>query len=350
MTRQTWAIAAVAIFASTQVFAIDIITRKSDGKKVSGAISEMSKTEVKLKKAVGEPEVVQANDIAAIEWEGGGPELRLGYTDENAGRYDTALGRYAKAKADAKSPSDSLTAEFDYITARATGKAALESDAAKQEAAVQKLQAIQKSRPDHFRYYESIQLLGQLQMALGKFDEARATFGELAKAPWSDYKLLARISAGRVLVGENKLDEAAKEFEAAAAAASDSPADQARKYEALLGQSQSLIKQSKFEDALKVLEVVTEKGPSDESALQAESYVLQGNALQALGRNKEAALAYLHVDLLYPKEGTMHAEALFNLVKTWKLVQLPDRSDDAKAKLVQLYPNSAWRKKLTSDQ
>jgi tetratricopeptide (TPR) repeat protein len=345
MTRQTWAIAVVAILSCVPLFALDTIVRKSDGKSVTGTITDMNRNEINVKKSVGEPEVIQANDVASISWGDGGADLRLGYTDENAGKPETALTRYAKAKADAKNPSEHLKAEFDYVIARANAMVAM-NDPAKQDAAVKQLQAIQKSRPEHFRYYESINVLGQLQLAMKDYAGARVTFEQLAKAPWGDYKLLARIASGRVYVAEDKLDEAAKEFEAAAAAATNSPADQARKYEAMLGQAQALIAQSKFEDALKILELVTDKGPADESALQAEAYVLQGNALQALGRMKEAALAYLHVDILFPKETSLHAEALFNLGKTWRQVQLPDRAADAEAKLIQLYPNSAWRKKL----
>ena len=345
MTRQTWAIATVAVLACTPLFALDTIVKKSDGKSVTGTITDMSRNEINVKKAVGEPEVIQANDVASINWGDGGPELRLGYTDENGGKLDTALTRYAKAKADAKNPSEHLKAEFDYIIARANAQAAL-NDPSKAPAAIKQLLAIQKLRPEHFRYYESVNMLGQVQLAMKDFTAARATFDQLAKAPWSDYKLLAKIASGRIYVAENKLDEAAKEFEAAAAAATNSAPDQARKYEAMLGQARALIAQSKFEDALKTLELVTDKGPADESALQAEAYVLQGNALQALGRMKEAALAYLHVDILFPRETSLHAEALYNLGKTWRLVQLPDRGVEAEAKLVQLYPNSAWRKKL----
>ena len=349
MKRQIWAVAAMAVLASTPLLALDTITRKSEGgKKITGSITAMSKTEINVKKAVGEPEVVQANDVAAIDWDGGGPDLRLGYTDENGGKYETALTRYAKAKADsgAKNPSDHLKAEFDYVIARATGLASISEDAAKQDAAIQKLLAIQKSRPEHFRYYESMHVLGQIQLAKGDFAAARTTFETLAKAPWNDYKMLAKIATGRVAVHENKLDEAAKLFEEAAAAATDAPADQARKYQAMLGQARALIAQSKFEEALVILELVTDKGPADESALQAEAYVLEGNTLQALGRMKEAALAYLHVDLLFARETSLHAEALYNLVKTWKLVQNQERSDTAGGKLEKLYPNSVWRKKL----
>jgi len=349
MTRQSWAIVAMALFATAPAFGLDTITRKSDGKKVAGAITEMSKTEINIKKAVGEPEVIQANDVAAIDWDGGGPELRLGYTDEAAGKFETALTRYTKAKGDAKNPSEHLKAEFDYIIARVNAQAAM-SDAAKQDAAIKGLLAVQKSRPEHFRYYESVYVLSQLQLAMGDFAGARATTDLLSKAPWNDYKLLSKIASGRISVAENKLDDAAKEFEAAAAAATDTPADQARKYEAMLGQARALIAQSKFEDALKILETVTEKGPADEASIQAEAFVLQGNALQSLGRMKEAAMSYLHVDILFRKDTALHAEALYNLSKAWKQAQFPDRSEEAGAKLVQLYPNSSWRKKLASGQ
>ena len=349
MTRQTWAIATVAVLACTPLFALDTIVKKSDGKSVTGTISNMSKNEINLKKSVGEPEVIQANDVTSINWGDGGPELRLGYTDENGGKLDIALGRYTKAKADAKNPSEHLKAEFDYIIGRANAQAAL-TDPAKQDTAIKQLLAIQKSRPEHFRYYESVNLLGQVQQAKGDFAAARTTFDQLAKAPWSDYKLLAKIASGRIYIAQNKLDEAAKEFEAAAAAATNSAPDQARKYEAMLGQARALLAQSKPEDALKILELVTDKGPADESSLQAEAYVLQGNALQTLGRMKEAALAYLHVDILFPRETSLHAEALYNLSKAWKQLQLTDRGIEAEAKLVQLYPNSAWRKKLDSTE
>jgi len=329
--------------------AADTITKKSDGKKVTGAITEISKTEIHVKKAVGDPEVVAANDVAAIDWGDGGPELRLGYTDENGGKYETALGRYAKAKADAKNPSEYLKAEFDYVIARCTARAAL-SDPEKLEAAATQLQAVQKAKPDYFRFYESLDVLGQVQLAKGDFAAARATYGQLGQAPWNDYKMLAKIAAGRISIAENKLDDAAREFSEAAASATDTAADQARKYEAMLGQARALISQSKFDEALTALETVTDKGPADEASIQAEAYVLQGNALQATGRMKEAALAYLHVDILFAREAQLHAEALYNLSKAWKQVQLLDRSADAEAKLAQLYPNSSWRKKLASGE
>ena len=336
-------------FSMSPLFAIDIITKKSDGKRVNGNISAMSKTELSLKKNVGDPDTVSANDIAAIEWEGGGPELKLGYSDENGGKYESATQRFLKAKSDAKAPSEFLKWEFEYMLARVAAKQAL-ADPDKREQAIQKLKAAEKAYPDHVRFYESILLLSQIQLAAKDLAGARETLKILALAPWNDLKLAARIAEARVLVTEGKIDEAITAFDEVATSAGDSPSDAPRKYEAMLGHARGLIMQSKFEEALKILDVVTEKGPAEDSTVQAEAYVLQGQAYQGLGRTKEAALAYLHVDILFPRESAFHAEALYQMSILWKLVQHPDRSADAAGKLVQIYPNSEWRKKLGASE
>ena len=337
-------VAAVLSLLPTSLFAVDMVMKRSDGKTVNGVISGMSKTELTLKRTGGE-ETIPAYDIAQITWDGGGGELKLGYSDENNGRYDSANQRYLKAKVDAKNPSEYLKGELEYLIARVAAKQGL-GDPDKREGAIQKLQAAQRTYPEHIRYYESIQLLSQVQLAAKDFNGARNTVEALKKAPWSDLNLAGQIIEGRVLMGEGKIDEAIAAFNAASNSGGDSPAETARKYEAKLGQATCLVTQTKFDEALRILDEVTEKGPIDDSAVQAEAYVLQGRALQGLGRNKEAALSYLHVDILFPKEANYHAESLYQLSGLWKLVQHPDRSIEAAGKLVQIYPNSEWRKKL----
>jgi tetratricopeptide (TPR) repeat protein len=334
---------------STPVFAIDIITKKSDGKRVNGTISAMSKTELTLKRNVGEPEIVSANDIAAIEWEGGGPELKLAYGDENGGRFESAATRFQKAKTDAKGPTDFLKGEFEYMLARVAAKQALD-EPDKREQAIQKLTAAEKAYPDHVRFYESVLLLSQIQLAAKDFSGARGSLQTLATAPWNDLKLAAKVADARILAAEGKLDEAIAGFESVATSAGESAEEKSRKYEAMLGQARALIAQSKFDDALKLLEIVTDQARADDSTIQAEAYVLQGQAYQGLRRTKEAALAYLHVDVLFPRESAYHAEALYQMSNLWKLVQHPDRSAEAAGKLVQNYPNSEWRKKLSASE
>lgn len=343
----TVAIQTVAILVSLSSISIanDGITRKSDDKKkLSGTITGMSKTELTLKTSKGD-ETIPANDIALIEWDGGGPELKLGYTDENNGKFDSAAQRFNKAKDSLKSPSDFLKGEIEYGLARIAAKQALEEND-KRDQAIKSLLAVLKAYPEHVRYFDTVMLLIQVQLAAKDFTAARNSIELLKKAPWSDYILASRVASGRVLMAENKTTEAIAEFDAAAATATDSPSDLLRKYEAMVGQARGLISQTKYEDAVKVLDTVSQKVAKDGDAVQAESYILQGQALVGLGRLKEAILAYLHVDLIYPREADYHAESLYQLSQLCKQDQHPDRGDEAAAKLIQLYPNSEWRKKL----
>ena len=191
-------------------------------------------------------------------------------------------------------------------------------------------------------------MLGQVHLAANDYSAARASFDVLAQAPWNDVKLAAKIATGRILIGEGKPDEAVAAFDEAIRLAGDTDAEKARRYEAMLGKARTLIQQSRPEEALKDLDEVTTKAPADDTPIQAEAYVLQGNALQALNRNKEAVLAYLHVDILFPREAGHHAESLYHMARLWKTVQSPERGLEAEDKLKAAYPNSEWTKRLTA--
>ncbi len=346
--KTTLALAVLVSVSFTPAGAVDIVTKKSDAKKVSGSISAMSKTDVTIKRLQGD-ETIAANDLAAIEWDGGGPTLKLGYPEENSGQYELATKSFQKAKSEAKSPSPFLAGEYEYVLARVLARQAL-TDPDKREQAIQKLMAAQKAYPEHVRFYESALFLSQVQLAAKDFEGLHKTIEILKKAPWNDVKLAAQITESRALVSEGKIEDAIAGFEAVANSAGDSPVELARKYEAQLGQARGLILQTKLDEALKILEAVVEKASAEETAVLAEAYVLEGQALSRLGRNKEAALAYLHVDVLFPREANFHAEALYQLSSLWKLVQQPDRSVEAAGKLVQIYPHSEWRKKLAGSE
>ena len=76
------------------------------------------------------------------------------------------------------------------------------------------------------------------------------------------------------------------------------------------------------------------------------AYVLQGDCYKAQSKMKDAALAYLHVPILFHKQKAAHAEALFHLAKISGQIGQPDRAAEAKEILLESYPNSEWAKKL----
>lgn len=329
--------------------AVDTVARKSGGNRVGGEVTAISKTEITVKPVTGDPVKIPANDIGSITWDNAPPDLALAISDENGGRLDSALSRLAKSQEAAKAGPANVRTDIEFLIARVTARQAL-VDAAKRDEAVQKLEAFQKANGDSYRYYEAVSYLGQVQLAKGDYAAARTAFDLLAQSPWKDYKLAATISNARILAADGKPDDAVKLYEEVISAAGDAPAEQARKYEAMVGRARGLAVQSKFAEALTSLEDVTNKGPADDSALQAEAYVLQGSCLQGLNRTKEAILAYLHVDVLFARESALHAESLYQLSRLWRLVQHDDRALDAQAKLIASYPNSDWAKKASGGQ
>lgn len=320
---------------------------KADGTRVSGTITGGSKTELTIKPTIGDAVNVPASEIASVAWDDATADFKLGLSDENGGRFDAAIQRITKSKAETETQQEQLKKDFDFVLARIAARQAL-ADPAKIDAAITQLEQFRKAGADHYRYYEATSLLGTVQLAKADFAAARATFEQLAQAPSNDYKLSAKIAQGRILMGEGQSDAAAKMFDEAIAAAGNASSEQTRKFEAMLGKARALADQGQHSEALTALDEVTAKAPADATALQAEAYVLQGNSLQALNRNKEAVLAYLHVDILFPRESGFHAEALYHMARLWKTVQAPERGIDAEAKLTASYPNSSWAKKLTA--
>jgi tetratricopeptide (TPR) repeat protein len=223
--------------------AADVITRKSSDKKVGGTVTAMTKTEVTIKPQTGDEVVIPVNDIVTIDWNEAPAELNLAKGDEAGGRFESAIARYGKVAEEARG-SDMLKSDLQFLIARATARSAL-TNSAQQDEAISKLTDFLKANADHFRVFEAQQYLGQVQLAKQDFAAARAAFEAIGQAPWSDYKLGANVNLGRVLMAENKLDEAARAFEEAIAAAGSTPADISRKYEAMVGKARTLIAQNK---------------------------------------------------------------------------------------------------------
>ena len=118
----------------------------------------------------------------------------------------------------------------------------------------------------------------------------------------------------------------------------------------MLGQATCLQSGQQYAEAANILGNVIRESATDDTRLQAEAYVRQGDCYAALGdRDKDAVMAYLHVDVIpsLAVEKDLHAEALYQLSQLWPELRHPDRADLAAGKLQSLYPNSPWTKKLS---
>ena len=109
-----------------------------------------------------------------------------------------------------------------------------------------------------------------------------------------------------------------------------------------------LQKQSKYQQATDVLSGILEEASDEDTKTLADACIRLGDCYQASGRSKEAILAYLRVDILFPREKKQHAEALYYLSRLFAQDGKPDKAADAAARLQERYPKSPWTARLTS--
>jgi tetratricopeptide (TPR) repeat protein len=342
----------LCLLAAAPAAAIDTVTRKSTDKAAIGEIDSVSRTEVVVKPRVGSPTTVPANDIVDVDWDAAPPSLKLGRSQESSGQFDLALKSYQQAVTDNQSSNANVRGEIEFSLARVTARVAL-GDPARLADATTKLTEFAERFRDHYRYFDAQLLLGDLALAGNNAPAAEAVFDVLLTAPWADYQMAGNIGKGRILFARDDISGAKQAFDAVAVQTPRTAAETSRKLEAMLGQAKCLQKQGQHADAVQILDQVVQETSVDNTRLQAEAYVRQGESYAAMGdKTKEAIRSYLFVDVVsaLAQQTDFHAEALYHLAQLWPAAGHQERGVEASARLEQLYPNSAWARKLTGTQ
>lgn len=337
----------VLLTVAQQGFAIETVNLRSKKGALAGEVTGNSKTEITLKQpAKTEPLKIPANDVATIVWSGEPITLNINRSYENSGKLQMALDGYKKVLSDNK-PTGGLKIDLEYAVARTTAKMAL-ADASKLDEAIKLLEAFKSANPDNYNFYDTHTWLGRVYVAKKESAKAQAVFDVLAKAPWKDTQMQGRVAAGRLAMSEGKTSEAITAFDAVIAMKTDTPQESSQRFDAMLAKVKVLVTDKKHDEALKLITEVIEKASAEDARVQAEAFLRQGDAFQAQGKTRDAILAYLHVDLLYPGETTQHAEALFNLSRLCEKDGQPTRGAEARDRLKADYPNSQWAKMADS--
>lgn len=345
MTRIMLLTAWMIGLAATPSFAIDIVTRKSAKNKIAGKITSVTKIAVKIKQQTGAEIEIPANDVLKLEWEGSPISLRTALSQEGVGNYEEALKSLQSALGKVPATAENLRTDLHFFTARVLAKYAL-ADPARLPEAVTRVKQFTDSNATSFRYYEAMDYLGQLYLAQKDFLKAETAFTSLERSPFPEWQLSAKSSKAEVLLAQNKVDQALAAFDQVLKIPAKDEASKQRQLEAMLGKASCLNLKKQHAESLKLLDSVVEKVKESDVRLQAQTQILRGASLLAGGKNQEALLAFLLVDVLFSGQQDLHAESLYNLSKLWTTVGQPGRADEARAILESKYPNSPWTKKL----
>ncbi len=337
--------------ATLQAADLDTVFKRGESRGFAGQITSITKTEVVVTQKVGnKEEKIPANEIVKVEFQGEPPVLNLARSNENSGRLNDAMAGYQEAFA--AGGSENLKAEINFLMARTLAKMA-QADPAQAPVAIEKLNAISNAGRDHYRFYPVQQLLGETALLVHDHPNAESAFDRLQQAPWLDMQMAGKNGTARSLLDQKKVDEAKAIFDSVATSKATSPSEKYRLLEAMLGQAQCLQLKNDSAQATDVLQKVVAEATANDSRVLAQSYLQLGNVLSLdVQKNKEALLAFLHVDVIpsLAAESDLHAEALYNLAKLWPAVGQPARGAEASARLQQDYPTSEWAKKLGEAQ
>ncbi len=332
------AVAGLAI--GNACWASDIVkTAKST---MPGRIVDISPVKVDLELvASGTTKEIPVNQIQTIFYENEPAELKIAKTHALGGHYAEALAVLERIKQDVGRPE--LRQDIEFYKALCAAKMAL-AGSGKIADAGRMMKTFADANGKSYHYFEASEIVGDMLVAVGQYTPAAEYYGRLDKAPWPDYKMRSGVAVGRALLAQGKIDEAQSAFDRVIAAKAEDTLAQSQRTLAKLGKAGALVALKKPDEAINMVEDILKTADPESAPLLARAYNILGTAHRQAGRAKEALLAFLHVDLLYPSVPDAHAESLANLADLWEQVHKSERANRARKTLEEEYPDSPWAK------
>jgi len=322
--------------------ALDTIKTKNGG--MPGKIVSASPLMVVIEQGAGaERKEIPVNQIDIIFYNDEPSPLKIAKNNIIAEHYEEALNSLVRLKSNTISRKE-FSEDVEFYTALATARLAI-GGAGKISDAGRLMIAFTKNYPESYHYFEACESVGDLLAANRSYAQAEEYYAKVAQAPWLDYQMKAGVAVGRVLLAQGKSSEALKAFEKVLASGKKDTLSQAQFQAAKMGKAAVLVAMKQNEEAVNLMETIIQQADPEDALAMARAYNILGNALRQEGKNKEALLAFLHVDLLYSSVADAHAEALYNLAELWDESHKTDRAARARQILEQQYKNTPWAQK-----
>jgi len=316
------------------------------GTSVSGKIVSVSPVGVDIENSDGDAQKLAIETIREVQFGAEPQSLKNARSMLLRGRGADAKDEVGKIEADELDGAEQLVlAEVDFVKAAAAGQAVL-NGGGDLAGAANAVAGYLAKHPKSHHFFQMQELLGDLSGRAGKFPEALAAYEQIAGGPPA-LKVRAASAKAAMLLAQGKADEAMAEYDAAIKLAGNEKASQPQKRSAELGKARCLSLQGKHDTAVgMVLQIIKDSSP-EEKELLSRAYTVLGGAYRSMaGKEQDALIQFLTVDLVYNTQPESHAEALFNLGELWDKGSNPERAREARQNLKTAYPASPWAAKL----
>lgn len=308
----------------------------------SGKIIELNPATVKIT-VRGKDQTYDMGDVRKISFDGEPNSLDRARESVAQGQYEQALDEVKKI------PLESIEnplVKQDVVFYRfyCEGKLALAGSGDKQ-AASNGLIAVVKENSKTHHLYEISELLGEIEISVGRAAQAPRYFNVLLSAKSPDTRALGEYRMGEVQLSQGKHAEARGLFDKLVGSNSTTPEMARLKNLAAVGLAVCEHQAGNSQQALTKLDELAEQFDSTDQGLFARINNARGACYLALGQTNQALLSYLQTDLLFFTDSEAHAEALYQLTQLWPRAGQPARAADAKARLTSQYAASSWANK-----
>ncbi len=349
--RMSMVVAVAMMLAMTLAWPVRGVAQQLDsvvperGGPTFGTISEITRVQITIDTNQGK-KLFPVNEIRKVTFQGEPRELRTAREGILSGQLENSRSDLEKISV-ADITRKEIVQDIEFYKGFCDGRLALVGGGDK-GAAVKALRAFVEN-PDNsqsFHYFAAIELLGDLAVALTRFDNGIKYYNQLSEAPWPDTKMRAAVLEGNALVANANYTEALAKFDSVLASGVDDAKAREQKLLATLGRSVCLAATGKPDEGIPlVTKIIEENDSQDKSILFAKAYNALGTCYLQAGKKQDALLAFLHVDLLFNQDPDAHAEALFQLSGLWREAGKAERGMQARSMLETRYSGSSWANK-----
>jgi tetratricopeptide (TPR) repeat protein len=357
-------VALVALGLAAAHAADTIRQREPDGKLKPrlGKIKEVTSQHVVLQLTPSDrTEKIEANVIDSISYDGQPADMTLLPAQVRGGNFTNANAMIRKLS-DVEIANPGVKEELAFYKVYVEVKVAMASGSVvEMKKAKDALAGYLKTSLNSWHYYEAVELLGDVCLAVAAVEVENAkpgwyqlaidqSFTRLRQAPWPETQIRAWMSQAKVLHLNKNVDGALSAYDEALKLTDAKNADAQMASLALaakVGKAEVLGDKTPAE-GIKLIQEIIGKADEEDSRVQGVSALAIARCYEKAGNPKEALLNYLKVDVLYFQQPKLHEEALYNLYRLWAGPPFNNaqRSAEAATRLRELYPGSAWTAKL----
>ncbi len=330
--------AALLISGSARGQGIDHV-RKKNGT-VSGAVAQVDALKVVVRKRGRETVEIPVHEITSIAYAGEPRELTQARVHLSGRRYAETLKELDAVDTDQLSRQE-VKDDVRFYQALCRAKLALAGEGSMPDAGRALYEFVMNSQTS-YHYLEACEVLADLLAALGKYDRAGDFYDRLAQSPAAVHQMRSALRSGQMLRLQKKLPAAVAKLDQVLSVSADTAEQKHYHAEATLEKALCQADDGQVGQAVANIRDVIAKTPNEDFRILALAYNALGNCYEKDGRTKDALLAFLHVDLLYPSQSEAHAESLSRLAVLWKAVGKEDRARDARNLLEERYPGTRW--------